>query len=74
MRFGQADSDSVWNLQVALLERGLSIPAGPSDYYGPQTLAACAAFQRGQGWTGAAANGVAGPVTVSRLGLTWVKG
>jgi hypothetical protein len=74
MRFGQADSDSVWNLQVALIGQGLSIPAGPSDFYGAQTLAACTSFQRSQGWAGAAANGVAGPVTVTRLGLTWVKG
>ncbi len=46
MRFRQPDSDSVWNLQVALMARGLM--EAPTAYYGRKTLAACAAFQRQQ--------------------------
>jgi murein L,D-transpeptidase YcbB/YkuD len=74
MKRGQANSDSVWNLQVALLSKGYSIPDGPTDTYGSQTQAACQRFQKAQGWTGSDADGIAGPETVKRLGLTWVKG
>jgi hypothetical protein len=71
MHLGQDDSDSVWNLQVALHARGL-LQVDPTGYYGRLTLAACSAFQRRQGWTGRNADGVAGPETVRRLGLSWV--
>jgi hypothetical protein len=36
-------------------------------------VAACATFQRAQGWTNADADGIAGPETARRLGLTWVQ-
>ncbi len=72
MRFHQVNSDSVWNLQVALIAKGHKIPGGPSGYYGTATRVACAAFQRKQGWSGRAADGIAGRFTVLRLGLIWV--
>lgn len=57
-------------LQRALIARGYSIPAGPTGTYGPQTTAAVAAFQRDQGWSGSDADGIAGPETLRRLGIT----
>lgn len=72
MRLGQDDSDSVWNIQVALIARGFDFENGPSGYYGKHTRDCVAAFQRRKGWTGANADGIAGPVTVDRLGLVWV--
>jgi peptidoglycan hydrolase-like protein with peptidoglycan-binding domain len=74
MKYGQQNSDSVWNLQVALISKGYKIPDGPTDNYGSQTKSACAAFQRAQGWSGTGADGIAGPETIKRLGLTWVNG
>src|SRR5947209_10094929 len=61
---GQTYSDSVWNLQTALIARGFGIPAGPTGNYLDQTVAACAAAQRAQGFTGADAEGIAGPTAV----------
>lgn len=72
MRFRQDDSDSVWNLQTALIAAGLPFTHGPSGFYGRRTRAACREFQHRQGWRGADANGIAGPETVRRLGLVWV--
>ncbi len=72
MRLGQDDSDSVWNLQVALVSRGFEFANGPTGYYGNHTKACCRTFQQRQGWTGRDADGVAGPGTVDRLGLIWV--
>lgn len=72
MHHGQMNSDSVWNLQVALIAKGFPIPHGPTDDYGKATVAACAAFQRKQGWRGRNADGIAGPETARRLGLVWV--
>jgi hypothetical protein len=72
MRLNQRDSDSVWNLQVALIAKGHAIPGGPTGDYCRRTAMACAAFQRRQGWKRAGANGIAGPKTVARLGLVWV--
>ena len=73
MRFRQPESDSVWNLQVALMARRLPFAEGPTGYYGTHTRDACAAFQRQQGWRGSDANGIAGPQTIRRLGLVWVN-
>lgn len=56
-------------LQRTLIGRGFAIPAGPTGFYGAQTLAAVAAFQRSQGWTGGGADGIPGPLTLSRLGV-----
>jgi peptidoglycan hydrolase-like protein with peptidoglycan-binding domain len=74
MKAGQQGSDSVWNLQVALIAKGYSIPDGPTEFYGPQTVNACKKFQQAQGWKGKDADGIAGQETVRRLGLQWVKG
>ncbi|MGH8894471.1 MAG: peptidoglycan-binding domain-containing protein [Actinomycetes bacterium] len=74
MRFAQDDSDSVWNLQIALMARGFEFENGPTGYYGSHTRTCCAAFQRRMGWTGADADGIAGPATIDRLGLLWVTG
>jgi Putative peptidoglycan binding domain len=72
MRLGQEDSDSVWNLQLALIAAGLTFTHGPTGYYGERTRNASRAFQRRQGWRAGDANGIAGPQTVARLGLVWV--
>jgi Putative peptidoglycan binding domain len=72
MRFRQDDSDSVWNLQLALIAAGLTFTHGPTAYYGERTRGACRTYQRRQGWKGTDANGIAGPETVRRLGLVWV--
>jgi len=74
MRLEQDDSDSVWNLQVALLARGFEFENGPSGYYGAHTRRNVAAFQRRRGWSGADADGLAGPATIGSLGLVWVDG
>jgi hypothetical protein len=72
MRLAQEDSDSVWNLQVALIARGFDFDDGPTGYYGLHTRRCCAIFQRRQGWTGQDADGIAGPATIGKLGLVWV--
>jgi peptidoglycan hydrolase-like protein with peptidoglycan-binding domain len=56
-------------LQRALIAQGFAIPSGPTGWYGPETTKAVRAFQRAQGWTGSAADGIAGPVTLRRLGV-----
>jgi peptidoglycan hydrolase-like protein with peptidoglycan-binding domain len=57
-------------LQRALIATGYSIPAGATGKYGAQTTAAVAAFQQAQGWSGSQADGIAGPETLRRLGVT----
>ena len=74
MRLDQDDSDSVWNLQVALIARGAEFENGPTGYYGRHTRQCVAAFQHKRGWTGADADGLAGPGTIGKLGLVWVDG
>ena len=74
MQLAQDDSDSVWNLQVALLARGFEFEDGPTGYYGRHTRRCVAAFQRRRGWEGKDADGIAGPQTIARLGLVWVDG
>jgi len=78
MKFGTKNSDSVWNLDVGLINKGygkeIMDAGGPSDDYGNSTKAACARFQRAQGWSGSGADGIAGPETIKRLGLVWVNG
>jgi len=56
-------------LQRALIARGFRIPSGPTGWYGPETRRAVAAFQRSQGWWGSGADGVAGAMTLARLGV-----
>jgi hypothetical protein len=74
MQLEQDDSDSVWNLQVALIARGFEFENGPSGYYGAHTRRNVAAFQKRRGWSGADADGLAGPATIGSLGLVWVDG
>jgi peptidoglycan hydrolase-like protein with peptidoglycan-binding domain len=59
----------VKQLQLALMKRGVRIPSGATGYFGSQTRAAVAAFQRSQGWSGSGADGMPGPVTLARLGV-----
>jgi hypothetical protein len=73
MRLDQDDSDSVWNLQVALMARGFEFEEGPTGYYGNHTRRCVATFQRRRGWSGAGADGLAGPMTIDKLGLVWVE-
>lgn len=61
-------------LQRALISKGFAIPAGATGTYGAQTTAAVAAFQRAQGWRGGQADGIAGPETLRRLGVTTATG
>lgn len=68
LSYGQTNGD-VADLQRALLEKGEKIPAGVTGYYGDQTRAAVASFQRKQGWTGSDADGIPGVETCVRLGL-----
>jgi hypothetical protein len=74
MRLEQDDSDSVWNLQVALIARGFEFENGPTGFYGNHTRRSVAAFQRRRGWTGSDADGIAGPITIDKLGLVWAEG
>jgi peptidoglycan hydrolase-like protein with peptidoglycan-binding domain len=64
-----ATGSHVSALQRALIARGFAIPAGATGKFGGQTMAAVAAFQRSQGWSGSLADGVPGPGTLARLGL-----
>jgi peptidoglycan hydrolase-like protein with peptidoglycan-binding domain len=52
-------------LQVWLISKGYSIPAGPTGYFGTQTRAAVAAFQAANGIVPAA--GFFGPITRARV-------
>ncbi|MET7293118.1 N-acetylmuramoyl-L-alanine amidase [Streptomyces griseoloalbus] len=69
LKYGVTNAD-VADLQRSLIERGEEIPAGVTGYYGDQTRAAVASFQRKQGWTGSDADGIPGIETCRRLGLT----
>jgi hypothetical protein len=71
MHAGQQDSDSVRELQRALNKHGADLPI--TGNYDSATTDATALFQRRQGWSGADADGIAGPETARRLGLTWVQ-
>ncbi len=73
MRFNQDDSNSVWNLQTALMIAGFKFIDGPTGNYGHHTRKACRQFQLAQGWSGRDADGIAGPQTVRRLGLIWAE-
>lgn len=67
--YGQESSD-VEGLQRALVLAGCDVPGKYTNYYGENTKAAVACFQRKQGWSGADADGKVGPVTAQRLWLT----
>ncbi|TCN35821.1 putative peptidoglycan binding protein [Kribbella orskensis] len=73
MHLGQLDSDSVWNLQRALMNHGIGIRSPkPTGDYLPGTKQAVQKFQLAQGWRGQDADGIAGKQTVKLLGLIWV--
>jgi hypothetical protein len=75
MKLGLTDSDSVWNLQLALVHHGYPIGApAPTGNYLNGTRNAVTKFQHDQGWNGDAANGIAGKESIKRLGLIWVVG
>ncbi|MFE6223041.1 peptidoglycan-binding protein [Streptomyces sp. NPDC057854] len=72
LEFGDR-SDDVRDFQAALKAKGFD--PGPVDgVFGDRTKAACAAFQRSQGWSGDGADGLPGPQTIERLGLRLVGG
>lgn len=64
-------NEDVAQLQAACRRHGYGRlnPHGVTGYYGGETLAMVAAFQRAQGWHGADADGRPGPETLRRLGL-----
>lgn len=64
-----ADNASVTRLGTMLVGRGATSyhKAGPGPRWGQADDDATAAFQRAQGWTGAAADGLPGPTTWSYL-------
>lgn len=62
--FGSSGAE-VTALQTYLLNLGYSIPAGATGYFGPQTLAAVARFQRAEGISPASGN--FGPLTRARI-------
>ena len=55
-----ASNTAIRWMQERLIGAGFSIPAGATGFYGTQTRAAVAAFQRAQGWRGSDADGVVG--------------
>jgi N-acetyl-anhydromuramyl-L-alanine amidase AmpD len=70
MRRGQKNSDSVWNLSLALHRQKLL--TNPTVDYTPAVVRACKRYQKKHGWSGKDADGIAGPVTVTSLGLKWI--
>ena len=72
MHGGQANSDSVWNVTLALKQRGFVNVA--TDDFTPHVQEKVARYQRSKGWTGSDADGIPGPGTTAALGLVWVKG
>ena len=67
-------TEQTTRLQRALIGAGYSIPAGATGKYGAQSTAAVAAFQTAQGWSGSPADGIAGPETLRRLGVSAASG
>lgn len=79
MKAGQMNSDSVWNLALALINKGYGRAIrvkyhGATDDYVTEVINCTRKFQIDQGWSGHNADGIAGPETIKRLGLTWVEG
>ncbi|MFF4114853.1 peptidoglycan-binding protein [Streptomyces sp. NPDC001714] len=58
-----ADNKYVTLLGQLLVARGAHYPKGPGPVWGQSDQRATQAFQRAQGWTGAAADGLPGPRT-----------
>ena len=71
MHLGQQNSDSVWNVSLALKARRYDVQA--SDDYTWGLKSAVRRFQLAQGWKGSDADGIVGPMTARKLGLVWVN-
>lgn len=72
LEFGDR-TDDVKDFQAALKAKGFD--PGPVDgVFGDRTKAACADFQRAQGWSGDGADGLPGPQTIEHLGLRLAGG
>jgi peptidoglycan hydrolase-like protein with peptidoglycan-binding domain len=71
LRWGIQHND-VKAYQKALRAKGFAKlnPSGVTGFYGAETKAMTAAFQRAQGWRGDDADGFPGPRTLQLLGLT----
>ena len=71
LRWGTQHND-VKVYQKALRAKGFARfnPSGVTGYYGAETKAMTAAFQRAQGWRGDDADGFPGSQTLRLLGLT----
>ncbi|WP_345033764.1 transglycosylase SLT domain-containing protein [Streptomyces sannanensis] len=67
MRFGKSNDD-VRAIQNALIAAGFIIPVGATGFFGEQTKAAYAAWQRNLGFTRSAADGFPGCVSLTKLG------
>ncbi|MFH8974680.1 transglycosylase SLT domain-containing protein [Streptomyces sp. NPDC017890] len=67
VRFGKRN-DEVKATQAALVAMGMSLPSGATGFYGEQTKAAYAAWQRTLGLTGPAADGFPGCSSLKKLG------
>ena len=73
MHLGQQNSDSVWNVSVAMHVKGYLSPTTPNfDDFGNTLRGAVGRFQQAQGWTGTQADGIPGPLTTARMGCVWV--
>ncbi|MFJ4427098.1 transglycosylase SLT domain-containing protein [Streptomyces bobili] len=67
VRFGKRN-DEVKEIQAALIAVGIHIPAGVTGFFGEQTKAAYAKWQRMLGLTGSAADGFPGCSSLAQLG------
>ncbi|MGW7645228.1 transglycosylase SLT domain-containing protein [Streptomyces bobili] len=67
VRFGK-HNDEVKAIQAALIAVGIDIPAGVTGFFGEQTKAAYAKWQRMLGLTGSAADGFPGCSSLAQLG------
>lgn len=74
--YGTRHSRSVRNLQTMLIRKKYATAglrrSGATGSYLSQTRASVARLQVRLGYTGANADGIIGPTTAARLGLTWV--
>lgn len=71
MVFGEKNSDSVRNVQIALNEKNNAALPTTGNYF-DMTKAAVSKWQTKQGWSGSNADGIVGPSTAASLGLVWV--
>lgn len=71
MRLGQMNSDSVWNVTLALRAKHARTEI-PIDDYTADVKHDVSVFQLAQGWHGTNADGIVGPGTCKALGLVWV--